>query len=493
MRKLLLTLLASIAIISAQANKHWYITIYVDDCNTCLAEIPKVTTLSADVPSTIVFRKSDQPDSAIWMDKFFLQDYKGQVVFSDSLYEKLIIKHGLQKSSVTLMNEGNKTALSVPLSNLAFPSFPLNNLLNKVDTFSFTGDVLNSSTRYNVSARYFYLFNQRKGTINTVSRLTSNSIGQMRVNDSLAQQAYKIKFGKKDGLKLFTETRDYIKRNKVIGEYNQFVSFKTINDTVYALATHPIFVDTLNSSTKKHDTIISVFYSLMKAEDGNIFELSTIENYLNTQYWNNPKMKRTKYNDVNDAYFTTQQFLIKNAGIGMALLGTYIMENGDNYAIADYKEEGKGMMVFDQYFEKLPISYVNNQIGYNYINNYSQDRNYYCFLLDDTLRSVNGNVPAIALDFIPKKQSMQHQTMISDFYISGSDLYLLVNESDDITAAANTFYYKYDLVKKRVITKKEYNIRTLPFGFNFPQIDKFDPDYLFYEVSNSQMVRIKSL
>jgi hypothetical protein len=494
MRKLILSLLACIIITTvSKANKHWFIAVYVDDCTTCLAEIPKVTTLSSEIPSTIVFRKSDRADSAIWMEKFFLQDYKGQVVFNDSLYDKFIIKHGLQRSSVTLMNESNNVALSVPLSNIAFQSFPLNRLLNKVDTFSLPEDALNSSTRYIVSAKYLYLFNQRKGTINTVSRLTNNSIGQIRITDSLSQQAYINKYGKKEGQKLFNDAKDYIKRNRIVGEYNQFVSFKAINDTIYALAAHPIFVDTLNNSTKKHDTIVTAFYSLVKAENGNIFNLSTIENYLNTQYWNDPKLKRTKYIDGNDAYYITQQFLIKNSGLGMALLGTYIMENGDNYAIANYKEEGKDKMVFDQYFEKLPMTYVNNKIGYNYINNYTQDKNYYCFLLDNNLRSVNKSLPDIALDFIPKKQSMEHQTMISDFYITGDILYLLVNETDDVTGTANTYYYKYNLKAKKVLNQKQYDIRSLPFSFNFPSIDKFDPDYLFYEISNSQMLRLKAL
>jgi hypothetical protein len=69
----------------------------------------------------------------------------------------------------------------------------------------------------------------------------------------------------------------------------------------------------------------------------------------------------------------------------------------------------------------------------------------------------------------------------------------LVNETDDVTGTANTYYYKYNLKAKKVLNKKQYDIRSLPFSFNFPSIDKFDPDYLFYEISNSQMLRLKAL
>lgn len=492
MQKLIVSILFLFGLnIASAQNMEWIITINTQDCNTCLAEIPKITNLNNLIPSTIVFKSSDRGDSTLWIEKFFLEDYKGKIVFNDKMYNKYAFKESMQQSTITLHNGQLNTNQTVQLSSLARAEFNLNNLLDKTDTINFDEDYFNNNTRYNISLKNYLLFNSRRGNITVLNRTTKSKVAEYKLTDSLAIIAYTNKFGK-EGAKILEDVKKYVKRTKSIGQYNQFIEFKSINDTVYAFAQHPIYFDTLNKQTNKRDTILTVFYSLVRAYDNKYIDINTIESYLNYEYWYKPVMARDP-KTLKDAYFLSQIFLVNGDEINVGILGDYIEEGSDNWAIAKYKKQKNGYYVFDKYRNRLPLPYVRDRIGYGYINNYVQDRNYFVFQLGDTLLSINSNLPDIPLPFISKQQSASHQTMVNDFKIDGKYLYLLVNEADETIASQNTYLYKYNIETKKIEQTRKYDVRELNYTFNFPKIDPFDYNYIFYESNGKTLLRVKAL
>lgn len=494
--------------LNAKDNFSWIIVVNTYDCINCLNGLNRVNDLDARFPKTIVFSQKDRRDSAVLIKKLFLEDFKGKIVFNDSLFNKFKSNSGLNTSSVTLYNEQNDRFITTALLRWVSENIDMNRFLKERDTIQLSENVFGGYRIYSMSANDIYTLNLSGNVLKVFSRLDNKKEYEIKLSDSLLKKGYAVKYGIKQSKVIFENTEAYIRKTHLIGGADQMKSFQVLGDTLYLEVKQPILMRPYKSMpVPQSDTMLSSFKTLFTFVSGKLIDVTNIENYMSGIYADNPGLKRNfelkksdkHYHD--NAYYLGHSFFIYNTKLYTRVFATYLVAGGKNWAMAEFKKTENKTFIFSRYVTGLPEFYIRHRIGYKNLTpiNINCFESYFVFQKGDSLYSVNSQIPSISLSFVPKgttvsslflpKGIVRDETIIGNFKIDKQYLYLLVDHCKG--SRCSTHYYKYDLRTKKVVFEKTFTEEELPEDKAFARIDPFDYSCVVTPISGDKLLRIK--
>lgn len=469
----------------------WFITINTNECISCLNQLKLLPDLDSNYSKTLVFTKGDQPDSATLIENYFLDKFKGKIIFSDSLYRHFKYKGHLQESSVTLYNNENKQSIIIALSQLASKNIDLNRYLKDRDTLIFP-EIINSNNRYaQIGKDNIYSFNRSKNLVTSFSRLTMKKSYEIKLTDTLLDLGYQIKYGNRNAKLIAKKAADFIQRNKAIGEDNKIIGYQADADTVTILVSQPFVIHLTDPAPDQSDSVINHFFTLFSFIKGRLNKSLNIETYTDNLNSDSLGLRRNIERDKYDCYFLASQFFKYNNRLFFYIFSGFVYEGAPNWAVAEYKYQSASRMVFKQYTQELPTFYIKNRIGYNYTTNafsFYHFGSYFTFDLADTIYSVDTEMTNIPIPFIPKRDS-NFKVLVRQFKIDNNNiLYVLIF---DQRSSNERVYYKYDLNHKKLLSESKLT-NGLPPGSDYSfNIDPFDYNYIL--IANGEKVIRKKI
>ena len=496
---LLFPLLFSTKPAGAQEKYAWYFAVNTTGCSHCLNGLSYLDHLDPRYPKTIIFSRADRRDSAALIKKLFLEQFRGNIVFNDSLYHKFLNRSSLQSSGVSLLNRQNGQYITLPLTYLVYNNFDLNHLLQAEDTIRLRDSVFNlGKTSTLFSSKAIAVLNRNTSQISLIKRGEDHSYRTITFTDSLLKKAYISKFGTKAGAGKFSETFDYIRKNRTIGFAPQVCGWDLSGDTLRTSLYLPLL---LTGQHGRPDTLLKTIQMMYTFVAGDINDITYIDNYLINTPDGYEGIRRHYFNDQDslkrskDAYLLGMEFFFYKASLYNAIFGLFLAGDAPNQSLAKYREDPPGNWVFDRYAGTLPDNYVKEHTGYNLLfkgSSICHSGSYYCYFYGHQLRSVDADYPDISLEPVFKdirQQGVTGRLALVDFKILKDTVYLLI---DNYNKGKGALYsYRYNPHTARILSKKIINRQAFPESYDFPTIDPFDYDYIMTPVADNEIFRLK--
>jgi len=225
-----LLLLLTFAFSTTAQQPFIFLTISPGNCLACTKNLTYLKILEKnDIPYYFVFEKKYAEDSLIIKEELMLESYKGQYLWSDSLYRKYT---GHKDSEIHLLSScsNNKISMEINKFDVSMAELMVHKY-KEVDTLRFDSDVLNAQISQIFSDNNkIYFKRQLRQDVITCMDIVNNKKRQYVLNDSIVKGNFLSYFG---DLKEY-ETIQLINRPKK----NIFHYFNVSNDTLYAVSSH---------------------------------------------------------------------------------------------------------------------------------------------------------------------------------------------------------------------------------------------------------------
>lgn len=471
----------------ALGQKQIYIAINNSECINCLGQIRELEHLDTGYHKVLVFQERYHVDSDVVWQRLHISDTSVQTIWSDSLYDRLHNKGAGFESTVSLINEETGKAYKTILANLSDNLDFYNKLLQDTAEFAFDVRPLGADVSFNTTGNYWYFFDNMRKEMKVYDRASCQHLYDLQMNDSLAQLAFKKRFGDK-WLKEWNHANYIYEKRRVI-DANVYTSFDVSNDTCYLLANHKFI--TASGVTGMQDSIVTVFLTLSIYKGGKLVDFSLVENYIG------PEMTGEKHgirrNDLEakyqDPYYILNgRMLFFEGKLYLSLLGS-LAPGKHNYFLARYKKDKQQVWAFDQFYEReLPAVYL-NRLGYSLMwpgGECAFYPPYFSLFHSDSLFSLSAARPDLGLHIFEKEDGMPSKGV---WDLKVGEGYVCVVIMDKSRAAY--CYLKYNIKTKETEVYQQICKYKESSFITTPKIDEMDFDYVFIPQSYDRIVRVK--
>jgi hypothetical protein len=479
-------------LLSAQvlfAQQSIYITINNDECHNCLNQIDYVHKLDTLFNKVFIFESRFKKDSAFVLKKLGIAEIPKQVFWSDSLYNTFRMVDNGYSSTVSLCNKESNRIYKTSLRNLGDNIGFFNSINRPADTLIFKDAIFGSSPLLYLKENNIYSYNQLTKSLDVYDRSSLKHGYTAFFNDSLALEAYKMKYGKRakqeyEAAKNYCTNRHYMDQNTIH-------TFCAAGDTLYALYKHYyLYYYKTDTMKQQMDTGVSGYFSLVTYKNGKILSHNYLESYLDfTKPDQNGITKILKdsvmrYMNINDAIIAHDTMLY------VKIISTKYTYDTNNF-LALYSKSTNGVYEVQSLYDRdLPKE--NRELGYGYlfpplIIPYSYP--YISTFLSDHLFSLDPKYPDIEMgyfDKIGKIKFPRRELGVWDLKVTDQFVYMIYMNTE-------TKYYnflKWDRASKSAVADDRIQRFDDPSSFiTTPKLDDFDHNYVYIPYSDSSMIR----
>lgn len=475
---------------NSKEDYQYIVAIHMGDCNSCFNGLAALYKDKGNTPYTFIFESVYQRDSAIMVDELFLADFKADILFSDSLYQKYVLKSGMSRSSVTLVNNQNQQSITIPLVDVRNDKPYLNTYKEGTAIIELKDQPLNQLF---VSTRHLYIFKENSRAIDVYDRHTNIMLYEIAITDSIIMEGYAKRFKGAEASKEYQKAKHEIETKRLVGRRSKLETHCINEDTVYYLMSQPHLTYNKYPKPGQGDSLLIEFFTLVTNVNGTTINIQNIENYRTDKYEDLPGIRRGI--DMYDTYYPHHHIVMYNGRLFVQLSGNYIQLDGENWALAEYELNKNNKWVYKKYTNQLPPVYTDKVTLVGYSMNFNRDyitkyNNYLSFVLSDAIYSFTDD-KIIPLPFIPQNNSRLRST-IHNFIIEKDYLYLTLWLAPEFGSEYRVFY-KYNLKTQKVESERNSlkDGELLKQGIKVVVFDPFDPNYGFSYVNDSTYQRIK--
>lgn len=471
---------------AAMAQNIAYVTINPMECVNCLNQLKYISRLGPETPKSFVFAKKYQGDSAALIRKMGLEDFKDDIVWSDSLY-RLYSGTGLVTSTISLFNKESGNTVQTYMVSLG-NNWPYLASINRSDTLSLSARAFGAETILKNSGQYLYCFDELSSEVRAFDKINGQHLYTLAMTDSLVKEGFKLHFGPGTWESEYQKSKAYCAINKTI-DAQVYKTMACTNDTLYLLGYH-YYVYTVNNADEI-DTVSIPFLTLSIYKNGVLKDFSLVENYIGPEWkgiqrgmhrvtWSNKPVAAEK------SYYVTSGGIVTYKGkLFLSLIGVFAQGIPNHFLAAYKKDETQRKYGFDSFYpSSLPKEY--DSIGYNYTQPMSSHGPYVALCLSDHIFSLDPSFPDLDLNFLSGVPGVIKSKWIFDLKVTRENVYLVYTNPND----EHLHYVKYSLKDKKAIV--DLPLIKGETAICVPSIDSFDPDFVYIALADKTVMRKKA-
>lgn len=486
MKKYIALLLLAVPF-AGKAQNRLFVPILPSECLNCISQFSLLSTIDKDLPVTLVFPERYRIDSAALSRRMYLDEYKMDIRWSDSLFNRFKSR-GPIASSVNALNAESGKSISAGITSLK-ESMPFFNSLNRTDTLKLSAPAFGGETIFSNMGNYLYCLNMTSKEIRAFDKTNGEHLYSLAVTDSLVQAAFRLRYPAKTWKAEYQEAKEFCTQKKHI-DANAIESMYCSNDTVYAIA-HFEYIIRDSAFAEKETT---VFLALATYKYGKLIDFSIVENYIDPKFKGmNRGIRRitasgTPVKHEEAYYILSKSFFLHNGKIYHELNGGYAT-GIPNYILGIFDKDKNKTYQFERFFSgTLPSEYIDEAKIYIFPGwGIPYSHPYVALMLSNHFFSVDSAYPDLDLPVLPLKGD---NTMgIFSIKVSRSYAYVTYRNGKD-----NALWYaQVDIPSKRITQ----DVRLVDFNtFRYVSdcvIDDFDYRFVYIPTGAQTVVRKKVL
>lgn len=472
---------------AGKAQNRLFVPILPNECLNCISQFSLLSKVDKDLPVTLVFPERYKSDSAALSKRMYLDEYKMDICWSDSLFSRFK-NRGPISSSVNALNPESGKSISVGITSLK-ESMPFFNALNRTDSVELSAQAFGGETISSNTGRYLYCLNMTSKEIRAFDRTNGQHLYSLAVTDSLVQAAFRLRYPAKNWKTEYQEAKEFCTQKRHM-DANVIESMYCSNDTVYAIA-HFEYIIRDSAFTEKETT---VFLALATYKYGKLIDFSIVENYIDPKFKGMQRgIHKVTASGVpvkhEEAYYIlSKSFFFHNGKIYHELNGGY-STGIPNYVLGIFGKDAKNVYQFERFYHgTLPSEYINVGNGYVFPGwgiPYSYP--YVALMLSNHFFSVDPAYPDLVLPVLPLKGD--DTKGIFELKVSRDYAYVIYRNGKD----NSLWYAQVDIRMKRIIQ----DVRLVDYN-TFPYIadciiDDFDHRFVYIPTGAQTLVRKKVL